>query len=97
MITCPICRSRIHTGDEQRMTGDCQCSRETMARMIIELRAEVEKAKEERNRVGAEIRREWMAKAQHLDHTATLAKERADRAEQERDDLRMQLADRDGR
>jgi hypothetical protein len=37
MIACPICDSRIHTGDESRMTGDCQCSRETMAREIARL------------------------------------------------------------
>lgn len=34
MITCPICNSRIPTDDESHHTGDCQCSRETMARRI---------------------------------------------------------------
>jgi hypothetical protein len=35
MIVCPLCTSRINTDNETRQTGDCQCSREKMARHII--------------------------------------------------------------
>lgn len=57
MITCPICRARIPTDYDARQTGDCQCSRETMARLIIEYAKIQDDGIAERERIAAEVER----------------------------------------
>lgn len=59
MIFCPLCAQRIPTDDDLRQTGDCQCSREKMARAVTSWRtAALEVARDH-------IRdSDWQAKAQ---------------------------------
>ena len=60
MIICPLCVQRIPTGDDRRQTGDCQCSREKLARSATTWRT----AALEIGRDSIRDAHDWQAKAQ---------------------------------
>lgn len=60
MITCPLCVQRIPTDNDLRASGDCQCSRENMARSIASWRT----AALETARDSIRDAHDWQAKAQ---------------------------------
>lgn len=60
MIICPLCMQRIPTDDDQRQTGDCQCSREKLARYARSWRT----AALDLSRDSIRDVQDWQAKAQ---------------------------------
>jgi hypothetical protein len=49
MLICPLCECRVATGDDAEWcSGDCQCSRETMARKIISMESVVRQSRLDR-------------------------------------------------
>ena len=70
MIECPLCGCRIATGEEGRKNGDCQCSRETMARKIISMESVVRDARMDRELFCAssdKLREQLAARVRYLE------------------------------
>ena len=69
-LECPLCQCRVQTGHEMRMTDDCQCSKETMARKISSMQNVVFEARRDREHFCAssdKVREQLAARVRYLE------------------------------